>query len=388
MRKLAAISCSFMLLLCNNFTLADTTNKQADQIQIQTEYEKLQWIIESSNNPEKKAHELKVTEPLKKDQISINKDTVKDSTFTPEIDAVPEPIEKADSDNKSPINNNQLTEESQPDLIDQSNPLKNILTTEISEPKKSTQKIDIANQTFSNDKEKGLAIIKEVDQRDTGWQDSQAKLTMILKNRHGDEHSRKLKMKIMEVLGDGDKSLSIFNSPRDIKGTAFLSFTHALDPDEQWLYLPAIKRVKRISSRNKSGPYLGSEFAFEDLSSFEVAKYDYKYIKDEIYDGIESFVIEAYPQYEHSGYTKLVLWIDKNRYILVKTDYYDRKNSLLKTQTFHGYKQYLDQYWRPDEMRMVNHINGKSTILLWQEYQFKKGLTKRSFDKNALKRAR
>jgi len=387
MRKLSTFTYCFLLLLSSDYALADTTNKQTDLIQ--TESEKLRWIIESAKNSEKKTSELKVTEPQKNDQISIKKNTSQEHKITPKIATKNlESIKKTTIDDQNLVINNQKNEESQPEQIEQNDFSTHIPATKITETKEPPEKTDIANQGFKNDKEKGLAIVKEVDRRDTGWQDSQAKLTMILKNRHGDKHSRKLKMKIMEVKGDGDKSLSIFNSPRDIKGTAFLSFTHALDPDEQWLYLPAIKRVKRISSRNKSGPYLGSEFAFEDLSSFEVAKYDYKYIKDEIYDGIDSFVIEAYPQYEHSGYTKLVLWIDKNRYILLKTDYYDRKNSLLKTQTFHDYKQYLDQYWRPDEMRMINHTNGKSTILLWKEYQFRKGLTKRSFDKNALKRAR
>ncbi len=387
MRKLGTLTCFFVLLLSGNITSAGTSDKQPKQIQ--TESEKLQWIIESAKNSEKKALELKVTKPQKKEPASIKKNTPQDSKLTPTLNKTDSgAIEKTVPDDTNTADNIQHPEQTPLDQIDQTIPPENIPTTDVAETSEQPEKFDISKQTFNNDKEKGLAIIKEVDRRDTGWQDSQAKLTMILKNRHGDEHSRKLKMKIMEVKGDGDKSLSIFNSPRDIKGTAFLSFTHALDPDEQWLYLPAIKRVKRISSRNKSGPYLGSEFAFEDLSSFEVAKYDYKYIKDEIYDGIDCFVIEAYPLYEHSGYTKLVLWIDKNRYILLKTDYYDRKNSLLKTQTFHGYKKYLDQYWRPDEMRMVNHTNGKSTILLWKEYQFRKGLTKRSFDKNALKRAR
>jgi hypothetical protein len=64
-------------------------------------------------------------------------------------------------------------------------------------------------------------------------------------------------MDTIEVKGDGDKSLSIFDSPRDVKGTALLTFTHALESDEQWLYLPALKRVKRISFSNKSGPFLG-----------------------------------------------------------------------------------------------------------------------------------
>jgi outer membrane lipoprotein-sorting protein len=238
------------------------------------------------------------------------------------------------------------------------------------------------------DAQKGLEIVQEMDKRDTGFGDSRAELEMILKNRNGDEHVRKLKMKTLEVIGDGDKSLSIFNSPRDIKGTAFLSFTHALEPDEQWLYLPALKRVKRISSSNKSGPFLGSEFAFEDLTSFEVKKYKYNYLGDELLDGIDCFLVESFPQYEHSGYTRLIVWIDKERYIPMKIEFYDRKNALLKTQSLQNYQQYLGQYWRAGEIEMVNHTNGKSTKLVWHNYQFGNGFTDRNFDKNTLKRAR
>ncbi|MCK5122526.1 MAG: outer membrane lipoprotein-sorting protein [Methylococcales bacterium] len=236
--------------------------------------------------------------------------------------------------------------------------------------------------------EQGLQIIQEVDRRDTGFGDSQSDMKMVLRNRNGDESIRILAMKTLEVIGDGDKSLSVFSKPRDIKGTAFLSFTHALEPDEQWLYLPALKRVKRISSSNKSGPYLGSEYAFEDLTSFEVKKYSYKYLKDELFNEKDCFVIELYPQYKHSGYTRQVVWIEKERYIPLKTEYYDRKNSLLKTLENKSYKQYLGQYWRADEMLMTNHQNGKSTILLWENYKFGNGFTKRNFDRNSLKRSR
>ncbi len=238
------------------------------------------------------------------------------------------------------------------------------------------------------DEQKGLQIIEEVDRRDTGFEDNIAELEMVLNNRQGDHSVRKLKMKTLEVIGDGDKSLSIFSTPRDVKGTAFLSFTHALEPDEQWLYLPALKRVKRISSSNKSGPFLGSEFAYEDLTSFEVPKFKYKYLRDEVVDGIDSFVIETYPQYEHSGYTRQIVWVDKQRYIPIKIDYYDRKNDLLKTLTYKNYQQYLGQFWRAAEMAMQNHQTGKSTVLLWQEYKFKNGFSDRDFDRNTLKRAR
>jgi len=236
--------------------------------------------------------------------------------------------------------------------------------------------------------EKGLAIATEADRRDSGWGDMQARLKMILRNRHGQESIRELRSKNLEMQGDGDKTLIIFDRPRDVKGTAFLSYTHATRPDDQWLYLPALKRVKRISSSNKSGPFMGSEFAYEDISSQEVEKYTYKYLRDEQLDGQDVFVIERYPRYRNSGYTRQIVWLDKQTWRPLKIEFYDRKNSLLKTLTYHGYQQYLGKYWRPARMEMVNHQTGKSTTLLWTEYRFRNGFTERDFDRNSLKRAR
>lgn len=234
----------------------------------------------------------------------------------------------------------------------------------------------------------GLAIAVETEKRDTGFGDFTAELTMILKNRHGETSERYIRSRTLEVIGDGDKTLSIFDKPRDVKGTAFLSFSHKEGADDQWLYLPALKRVKKISSNNKSGPFMGSEFAFEDLSSQEVEKYTYRYVGDDVLDGINCFMLERDPVDPKSGYTVQIVWIDKEEYIPRKIDFYDRKSSLLKTLTFSNYKQYLDKYWRASEMNMINHQTGKSTRLEWREFKFATGLTDRDFDKNSLKRAR
>ncbi len=236
--------------------------------------------------------------------------------------------------------------------------------------------------------EKGLAIIEEADRRDLGWVDATAEMKMILRNKQGEESERSLRISNLEVVDDGDKSLSVFDSPKDIKGTALLSYTHALEPDDQWLYLPALKRVKRIASANKSGPFVGSEFAYEDLTSQEVEKYTYKWLRDETLDGRETFVIEAYPAYENSGYTRQVVWLDKEMYQPVRIDYYDRKDALLKTLESTDWSRYLEKYWRPGRMNMVNHQTGKSTELLWSDYQFKTGLSDRDFDRATLKRTR
>ena len=236
--------------------------------------------------------------------------------------------------------------------------------------------------------EQGLAIAVEADKRDLGWGDSTANMLMTLRNKAGKESRREIRIKNMEVDGDGDKSISIFDQPADVKGTAFLSHTHAQKPDDQWLFLPALKRVKRISSANKSGPFMGSEFAFEDLSSQEVEKYTYKLLGEEELNGTMMFKLERIPQYAKSGYTKQVSWIDKEHYRFFKTEFYDRKNSLLKTLVSSDFKQYLGKYWRPSVMQMVNHQNGKQTDLTWDNYQFGVGLNNKDFEQAALRRTR
>ncbi len=236
--------------------------------------------------------------------------------------------------------------------------------------------------------ERGLEIATEVDRRDTGWHDFKASMSMLLRNKHGEESLRNMRTQSLEVEGDGDKTLIIFDKPLDVKGTALLSYSHKTGSDDQWLYLPALKRVKRIASRNKSGPFMGSEFAYEDLSSQEIEKYSYKYIQDDRVDGKPAFLIERDPVDPYSGYTYQHVWIDQQEYIPLKIDFYDRKSTLLKTLEFRGYQQYLDRYWRADEMFMQNHHTGKSTLLSWKKYNFRAGLEESDFGKNRLKRAR
>ncbi|MEE9165533.1 MAG: outer membrane lipoprotein-sorting protein [Nitrospinota bacterium] len=237
--------------------------------------------------------------------------------------------------------------------------------------------------------EKGLAIAKEADLRNEDFRDFTADMLMVLRNKHGQESKRKMRIRTLEVKGDGDKSLTIFDTPRDVKGTAFLNFTHKVGDDDQWLYLPALKRVKRISSRNKSGSFMGSEFAYEDISSQEVEKYTYKWIRDEVYEGQECFVVEYYPvDQKNSGYTRQVTWLDKGEYRVLKVEYFDRKKSHLKTLTSTGYQKYLDKYWRASKMFMINLQTGKSTKLIWSNYNFQTGLKDRDFNKNSLKRAK
>ncbi len=234
--------------------------------------------------------------------------------------------------------------------------------------------------------ERGLQIALEAERRDEGFGDLTAHLEMVLQSKGGKESRRRIRLRTLEVPSDGDKTLLVFDEPKDVQGTALLTFSHIDGDDDQWLYLPALERVKRISSSNRSGPFMGSEFAYEDLSSQEVEEYTYRYLRDEELGDVATFVIERFPRDAKSGYTKQVVWIDQEAYRALKIDYYDRKETLLKTLEQSDFQQFLDRHWRPGRMRMVNHQNGKSTDLLWTDYAFKTGLEGSDFDRSSLAR--
>ncbi len=213
---------------------------------------------------------------------------------------------------------------------------------------------------------------------------------MILEDIGGNTRERRLRLSTLERRGDnqGDKSLVVFDEPRDIKGTALLSYTRILEPDDQWLFLPALKRVKRISSANKSGSFVGSEFAYEDITGQEFEKYTYKWLLDEPCDLLECFVVERRPRYANSGYSRLVTWYDTEEYRIMRVDYFDLDGDHLKTLSLDDYRQYEDRFWRPHELTMDSFLTGKSTILRYENYRFATGLTERDFDQGSLRRTR
>lgn len=236
--------------------------------------------------------------------------------------------------------------------------------------------------------EKGFAVAARSDRSDRGFGDSTVSLEMVLRNRAGKEARRTLSVRTLEVAdeGLGDLSLVVFASPPDIEGTGLLSHAKILEPDDQWLYLPSLKRVKRISSVNKSGPFVGSELAFEDFTALELGKFDYRHLGEEPCGEWVCDVVERLPRYEHSGYSRLKSWVDREVFQVRRVEYYDRKGAHLKTLTLSDYRRYGEGTWRPHRLSMVNHVNGKSTDLLYSDYRFGLGLTAADFSTGALQR--
>lgn len=237
--------------------------------------------------------------------------------------------------------------------------------------------------------QKGYDISARSDRTDLGFGDSVVEAQMVLRNAAGQETTRDLSFSTLEKENEnvGDKSLVVFLSPRDVEGTALLSHARILEPDDQWLFLPALKRVKRISSANKSGPFVGSEFAFEDFTTTELNKFTYNYISEEDHDGMTMDVIERFPRYEKSGYTKQKAWVDQDIFQTRKVEFYDRKGELLKTLTLSDYREY-DGVWRAHKFSMVNHQTNKETDIVFGDYAFKTGLDKNDFEQGVLTRLR
>lgn len=234
--------------------------------------------------------------------------------------------------------------------------------------------------------EKGFAIAAKSDRTDQGFQSSIAKLTMTLKNAAGDTTVRDLEIKTQEKASEdvGDKSVTLFFTPPDVEGTALLSHAKILDSDDQWLYLPELARVKRISSSNKSGPFVGSEFAFEDLTAAELGKYDYRYIETTTWDGMKVDVLEQTPLYKRSGYTKLIAYYDQEINQLRKVEFYNRGGTHFKTLTQSEFKNFGGTIYRPMVQQMDNHLTSKSTTLRAESYQFGIDLDDNEFKSSAL----
>ena len=241
----------------------------------------------------------------------------------------------------------------------------------------------------SPESQTGYDVFARCDRFDKGFGDSRVEATMILRNAAGQETQRQLLFQTLEKEDEtvGDKSLVIFQSPRDVEGTALLSHAKILDPDNQWLFLPALNRVKRISSANKSGPFVGSEFAFEDFTTTELNKFTYSYIGEEQLDGLAMDIVERFPRYERSGYTKQIAWVDQDIYQIRKVEFYDRKGALLKTLMLSDFRDY-DGVWRAHKLSMINHQTNKETDLLYKEFQFKNGLENGDFQQGILTRLR
>lgn len=229
--------------------------------------------------------------------------------------------------------------------------------------------------------EQGKALVEELGRRNAGYKDFVGDVEMDLEDATGTKAHRAFSVKILEKQAgssDGDRSLIVFSSPADIKGTAVLSHPHTNAEDEQWLFLPASRRTKRVSSSNRSGAFVGSEFTFEDLTASDPRKFSWAVRGKEACGAAQCVTLEAVPKDPSSAYSKRVLHVDND--LRVQTvDFYDKKNAKLKTLAYGEYQQLDGGFWRAKSWTMKNAQSGKGTTLRFTTMKLKSSLSTSDF---------
>jgi len=232
--------------------------------------------------------------------------------------------------------------------------------------------------------DRGLTIMEEQRRINSGYRDELVLYKMILVNAKGDRSERSLELRILEGPGAGDKTLLVFKDPPDVRGTTLLTHENRAGDDDQWLYLPALRRSRRIGSSNKSSSFVGSELAYEDLAPNEVTKQQYKYLREEKLDGVPVWVVESTPRFKDSGYSRRELFVRQDNHQMARANHYDRKGQLLKVGRWDGWWKVMDKRWRARSFRMENVQSGKSTILEVIDVKLGNGYSPSDFSARAL----
>lgn len=204
-------------------------------------------------------------------------------------------------------------------------------------------------------------IVKKSEDLLDQAKDTKADMLMTLLNKKGDKRERTLSIFAKKDGENKSKSILFFNSPADVKGTSFLVWTNEKKEDKQWLYLPALQRVRQISASGKGESFMGTEFTFFDMGSHDVDDYTYTLVKEENVNNEMCYVIEATPK-KVEFYSKATLWIRKGNFIPAKADFYDTKGQYEKQGIFENVKN-IKGINTPTHIEMKNILNGRTTLI-------------------------
>jgi hypothetical protein len=210
----------------------------------------------------------------------------------------------------------------------------------------------------------GREIMDRVDARDDG-DNAVQDMEMVLIDKGGNQRVRKIRS-YRKDKGEDKQSIMFFLSPADVKDTGFLTYDYdgTEKDDDQWLYLPALKKTKRIASGDKSGSFMGSDFTYADMSERELDNYDYTLMKESDVNGVKVWQIEAIPnteeEREETGYTKSVIFVRQDNDVVIRSVNWVKKGKRLKYMEVKKL-ELIDDIWVPTEMQMTTR-KGKTTV--------------------------
>ena len=227
----------------------------------------------------------------------------------------------------------------------------------------------------------GFEIAKMVDEKPSPV-DMSNKTSMILTNKKGKTRTNAMMSKSM----DGNKKQIIwFLEPKDDKGVAFLKIEHDDKDDEMRMWLPAFKKVRRISSKKKGDSFMGSDLSYEDMSSRDLLNNVYNRLEDETVNGKDCYVLEIIPKKEaKSSYTKHISWIEKSTLNGVKEESFDKRGELKKKKEF----EFQDMKGYHVMKRVfVDDVQKKhSTEVIFSDIEVDSGINEKLFQEKNLKR--
>jgi hypothetical protein len=216
----------------------------------------------------------------------------------------------------------------------------------------------------------GWQLADYAQRYDTGWVDEIWQGRMELFDAQGDSVQRQTLRMLLED-PEGDKSIVRFVSPAEIKGVAALTHEHPGSSDDNWLYLPSTKRVRRISGANKTASFQGTEFTYEDLSTLALADYDWRFVEESTLQRgdaeVPVYIVEARPNYRDTGYSRLLIAYNREHFGQERIQYFDKAGVHLKTLETGSWKQLHGRFWRAFELDMQNHQTGKHTKLEFRQ---------------------
>lgn len=232
-------------------------------------------------------------------------------------------------------------------------------------------------------------VAVNADEREDGDTMTSA-LHMTLTNKRGQERKREV-VTYRKDYGDDSKMVMFFKEPADVKNTGFLSWDYddSEKDDDQWIYLPALKKVRRISSSGQSDYFMGTDFTYNDMGGNEVDDYTYQHLGNEDIDGVECYHIEAIPKddevVEETGYSRIERWIRPDIWVMVKSRFYDEKGRFLKELTTENIEQ-IDGIWTVKTMRMVNEQNNHQTLFTFSNIAYNTDIGDNVFSQRQLTR--
>lgn len=238
----------------------------------------------------------------------------------------------------------------------------------------------------------GLEIAQKVHDREDGDNSvSQMKMTLI--DKKGKKRVRNLKT-FTKDKGEDKLKLMFFLSPADVKNTAFLTYDYddSSKDDDQWLYLPELKKIKRIASSDKSSSFMGSDFTYSDMTSRNVEDYTYKIMKEKMVDGHKTWQMLVTPKsketIDETGYTKSIVFVRQDNFVIIQALNYIKVGKKLKYMKVTGLEK-IDGVWTTTKMQMITKKGRKTlhkTIFEFSNIKYNQDLKESFFSTRTLKK--